>query len=258
MNTEKSASRPFWLTIITFTFAFSLYTVLWTYSRSMEAGIILPRSIWGGMLLVYFGTALICIWFFLRVARFGDVGFNISSYFERFRLDNSFWRALGLIVIVIVLFLIPYVKFSYQIGQTVKKPVYDPIMLLILFYWMCWWAFLLAMTALKVAFKTTWQAGFACALVIFGVAYEVFTRFSALVTTYPLSMGWSEMVLPVPATSGSLLPPRSHGDPAFDIRIDKTSLALADSGGRRIFMGRCESCQLVSCTGDDCNCHLFA
>ena len=192
MNTEKSASRPFWLTIITFTFAFSLYTVLWTYSRSMEAGIILPRSIWGGMLLVYFGTALICIWFFLRVARFGDVGFNISSYFERFRLDNSFWRALGLIVIVIVLFLIPYVKFSYQIGQTVKKPVYDPIMLLILFYWMCWWAFLLAMTALKVAFKTTWQAGFACALVILGVAYEVFTRFSALVTTYPLSMGWSE------------------------------------------------------------------
>jgi hypothetical protein len=193
MNHEKGATRPFWLTIITFTFIFSLYAALWTRSRSVEAGIILQRSIWGGMLVIYFGTALVCIWFFLRVLRSGDLGFNIPPYLSRFQFDKSFWRIFGLVVFIVVLFLIPYTKFHYQIGQNVKKPIYnyDPIMLLILYYWMCWWAFLLAMTALKVTFKTTWQAGFASALVILGVAYEVLTRFNA-VTTYPLSMGWSE------------------------------------------------------------------
>ncbi len=193
MNNEKHASRPFLLTIITFTFALNLYAALWTRSRSVEAGIILQRSIWGGMLIVYFGIALACIWLFLRVLHLGDLGFNVLSYFARFQFDKSFWRIVGSIIFVIVLFLIPYTKFHYQIGQSVKKPLYDydPIMLLILYYWMCGWAFLLAMTALKVAFKTTWQAGFASAFVMLGVAYEVLSRFNA-VTTYPLSMGWSE------------------------------------------------------------------
>jgi len=143
------------------------------------------------MLVIYSSTALTFIWLFVRVLRLGDLRFNIPSYFARFQSDKMFWRVLGLIVFVLILFLIPYVKFSYQIGQNIKKPVYDPIMLLILYYWMCWWAFLLAMTALKVAFKTTWQAGFASALVILGVVYEILSRLNA-VTAYPLSMGWSE------------------------------------------------------------------
>ena len=61
----------------------------------------------------------------------------------------------------------------------------------IIYYWMCWYALLLAMTALKVALKTTWQVGFVSALVLLGVVYEILIRFNA-VTTYPLSMGWSE------------------------------------------------------------------
>jgi hypothetical protein len=39
--------------------------------------------------------------------------------------------------------------------------------------------------------NTTWQAGFACATILLGVTYEVVLRFN-VVTTYPLSMGWSE------------------------------------------------------------------
>jgi hypothetical protein len=191
MNNEKGATRPFWLTIITFTFALSLYVTLWTHSRSVEAGIILQRSIWGGMSLVYFGTALACLWLFLRVLRWGDLHFNVPSNFPRPRFDTVLWRVMGIIVFILVLFLIPYTKFHYQIGQTVKKPLYDydPIMLLILYYWMCWWMFLLAMTALKIAFETTWQTGFASALIILGLCYEILIRFNT-VTTYPLSMGW--------------------------------------------------------------------
>ncbi|HJS19827.1 MAG TPA: hypothetical protein VJ785_13855 [Anaerolineales bacterium] len=190
---EKNESRPFWLTIIVFTFIFSLYAALSTSSRSNEAGIILQRSIWGGMLLVYSAVSVICIWLFVQVARSGNLPFAIPSFFKRFRFDSAFWRAAGLIVFILILFIIPYVKFSFQIGQSVKKPLYefDPIMLLVLYYWMCWWLVLFAMTALKIAFKTSWQAGFACATVILGVAYEVLIRFN-LVTTYPLSMGWSE------------------------------------------------------------------
>jgi hypothetical protein len=84
-------------------------------------------------------------------------------------------------------------KFTFQIGQNIKDPAFnfDPIMLLILYYWMCWWALLAGMASLKVAFNTSWMGGFAAALVILGVTYEILVRFNA-VTDYPLSMGWSE------------------------------------------------------------------
>jgi len=190
---EKKGSRPFWLTVIVFTFAISLYAALSTSSRSTEAGIVLQRSIWGGMLLVYWGTVLLCIWLFIRVARFGSLPFSLPSLLTQSRFESSLWRVVGWIIFILILFLLPYVKFHYQIGQSVKKPLYayDPGMLLILYYWVGWWLVLLAMTALKIALKTTWQAGFACAAVLLGVVYEVLLRFN-LVTTYPLSMGWSE------------------------------------------------------------------
>lgn len=189
----KSTPRPFWLTLMAFTSVISLWAGQMTYSRSIEAGIILQRSIWGGMLLVYFITLLACVWLFIRVLRFEGLPFRVPEYFSRFKTENTSWRLLGLIVFVTVVILIPYVKFRYQIGQVVKTPAYDydPIMLLVLYYWMCWWAVLLAAASLKLAFRTTWLGGFAAALVILGVVYEVLIRFNA-VTAYPLSMGWSE------------------------------------------------------------------
>ena len=191
MIPEKNASRPFWLTLLLFTFALSLYAAIATYSRSTIAGIVLQRSIWGGMLLVYSAVALACVWLFVRMAR--SQAFVVFSWLERLRLDGTLLRILGWIILLLILFMIPSVKFSYQIGQTVKNPVhnFDPIMLLVLYYWVCWWLVLLAMAALKVALKTSWRVGFASAAVLLGVAYEVLIRIN-LVTTYPLSMGWSE------------------------------------------------------------------
>jgi hypothetical protein len=188
---EKTSSRPFWLTITAFTCILSLYVAIWTYSRSLVAGIILQRSVWGGLMLVYFGVGLICIWLFLRLLHSGNLGVRIESFFNSWSFENSVWRLAGYILFIVVLFLIPYIKFAFQIGQSVKKPVYDPVMLLILYYWICWWALLVAMAALKFAFKTNWQAGFASALVILGVVYEIWVRFNG-VSAYPLSLGWSE------------------------------------------------------------------
>jgi hypothetical protein len=193
MMQAKNESRPFWLTVIVFTFLFSLYAALSTYARAGEAGIVLQRSIWGGMLLVYSATAIVCIWLLIRVARSKGLPFHLSSSGSNFSLDRPAWRAIGWIVFVLILFLIPYLKFHFQIGQNVKRPIFafDPGMLIFLYYWVCWWLILLAMAALKVALQTTWQAGFACATILIGVTYEVLVRFN-LVTTYPLSMGWSE------------------------------------------------------------------
>jgi hypothetical protein len=191
MIRQKNDSRPFWLTVIAFTFLFSLYAALSTYARAQLAGILLQRSIWGGMLLVYWATVLLCIWLFVRVARSGNVPF--ANPFARLQFDGVFWRVVWGIVFVLILIGIPYLKFHFQIGQNVKKPLFafDPGMLLYLYYWVCWWLVLAAMTALKAALQTTWQAGFACATIFICVAYEVLVRFN-LVTTYPLSMGWSE------------------------------------------------------------------
>ncbi|MGE5374665.1 MAG: hypothetical protein ACM3XO_06365 [Bacteroidota bacterium] len=191
MIRQKSDSRPFWLTVIAFTFLFSLYAALSTYARAQLAGIVLQRSIWGGMLLVYWATILFCIWLFVRVARSGSLPF--ANPFARLQFDGVFWRVVGWIVFILILIGIPYLKFHFQIGQNVKKPLFafDPGMLLYFYYWLCWWLVLAAMTALKAALQTTWQAGFACATIFICVAYEVLVRFN-LVTTYPLSMGWSE------------------------------------------------------------------
>jgi hypothetical protein len=193
MMQAKNESRPFWLTVIVFTFLISLYAALSTYARAGLAGIVLQRSIWGGMLLVYSVTAIACIFLFIHVARFGELPFHLSSYGSNFRMDSPAWRVIGWIVFGLILLLIPYLKFHFQIGQNVKRPLYafDPGMLIFLYYWVCWWLILLAMTALKVALCTRWQAGFACATILLGVTYEVLLRFN-LVTTYPLSMGWSE------------------------------------------------------------------
>ena len=193
MDQETRAPRSFWLTLTAFTLFLSLWAARGTYLRSGEVGIILQRSIWGGMLLVYLGTALLCIWLLVRTAWNAGLPFHLSSRFEQFQFDRPFWRVLGWIVFVLILILIPYVKFNYQIGQSVKRPAYDfdPVMLLILYYWVCWWLVLLAMAALKVAFKSSWQTGFAAAAVLLAVVYEVLARFNA-VTAYPLSMGWSE------------------------------------------------------------------
>src|SRR5688572_5638376 len=191
MIQTHSTPRSFWLTIIAIILMANLAVVLSSFLRFDELGVNLYRSIWGGMLLLYLGVIIACIWLAIYLIRFARSPFNISSFFSRLRLDDPQWRVLCLIVFLIIVILIPYIKFALNIGQDIKNPSKDPVLIALVYYWMCWWAILLAMAALKIAFKTTWQAGFASALVLLGLAYEIFIRFN-VVTTYPLSMGWSE------------------------------------------------------------------
>ena len=191
MAQAQNASRPFWLTILVFTFIVNLTMLRLTYLHLIEIGADLQRATWSGMLVICFGIMLVCLWLLFYITRFGTLPFNMTSRFGRLQFHGAGWRALGIVLFVIILFLIPYTKFTYEIGQDVKEPVRDPVLMLYLYYWMCWWTLLLAMWALKAAFGTTWQVGFASALILLSVAYEILIRFNA-VTSYPLSMGWSE------------------------------------------------------------------
>ena len=135
------------------------------------------------MLAFFLVIVATCIWVMFRSLNFESL--------DQIKFSSMVLRAFGVIIFLLILFLIPYIKFKFKIGQDIKTPVYDPVLLLLFYYWMCWWAILLAVTALKAALQTSWVGAFAAVLVLLGIAYEISVRFN-YVTTYPLSMGWSE------------------------------------------------------------------
>ncbi len=187
MIRPSNPAHSFWLTILALTFAANVIAVRASLLRWNELGVDLLRSVWGILFVVYFGMIVVSLALFILIVRSG--GLNINVRF--FELDNQTVRALGWAVFLAILILIPYVKFAFQIGRGDKNPFTDAALLRTVYYWVCWYALLLAMIAMKVALKTTWQAGFVIALVLLGMVYEVLVRFNA-VTVYPLSMGWSE------------------------------------------------------------------
>jgi hypothetical protein len=189
MLQTSNPSRSFLLTILALTFIVNLVAARLSYLRWNELGVDLFRSVWGILAAVYLGMLLACATLFILVAR--DKQFDLSTRFKFFESDNRAVRVLGWLVFFSILIGIPYIKFTFQIGRDDANPLMiDPTLMSIIYYWMCWYALLLAMVAVKVALKTSWQVGFA-ALILLGVTYEILIRFNA-VTTYPLSMGWSE------------------------------------------------------------------
>ena len=190
MIREANLSRSFWLTILALTFTVNLTVARLSYLRWNELGVDVLRSVWGILAAIYLVMILACVVLFTLVAR-GNWQLDLSSRFHFFESRHRGILALGWIIFFIILIGIPYLKFTFQIGRNDKNPFIDSVLISIIYYWMCWNLLLLAMTALKFALKTTWQAGFVSALILFGVTYEILIRFNA-VTTYPLSMGWSE------------------------------------------------------------------
>ncbi|MDX9993441.1 MAG: hypothetical protein RBS68_15475, partial [Anaerolineales bacterium] len=184
-----TSPKTFWQTTLAFTFLANLAILGWSIIRWNELGVILHRSVWGAVLLLYLAVLAGCIFLFYWMS--DSRAEKLISALALPRLQSAVWRALGLGLFIAILLLIPYLKFSFRVGEVVKKSTQDPVLTTILFYWACWWLILLAAGALKVAFKISWAGGFASALILLGVGYEIYVRFQA-VTTYPFSMGWSE------------------------------------------------------------------
>lgn len=188
MDSPSHTSRSFWLTLLLVNIVVNLVMFRAAYLRLVELGVDLTRAAWSGILALCLFLAAFSLWLMIRI------GANRSSFAdraERITFDALPLRLLGGIVFLGILFLIPYVKFTYRIGQDIKQPVYDPELLLLLYYWGCWWLILLGMAVLRTAFRTTWMGGFVAALLLLGVTYAVMTRYN-VVTNYPFSLGWSE------------------------------------------------------------------
>ncbi len=186
---KKFSSTTFWQTTFALTFFFNLAILAWSISRWIELQVILYRSVWALALLLYLGVLAGCVGLFFRLRKGGAM--RLIAFLELEKLKGRLWQVVGGLVFLGVLALVPYVKFSLHVGEVIKKSTQDPVLTMIVFYWFVWWMVLLAAAALKVALQTSWVGGFAAALVLLGIAYELFLRFQS-VSTYPLSLGWSE------------------------------------------------------------------
>lgn len=190
MFRATNSSRSFWLTILALTFFVNFAALWWSYQRWNELGVDLSRSIWGLLLAGYVGMTVVTAWLFIRLAREAQLTFLSRFPFFTLRTQNA--RLFGWLIFLAVLVLIPSIKFLLRVGWNDENPLHvDPTLLSIFYYWVSWYLLLVAMAGLKLAFQTTWQVGFISALVLLGVIYQIWIRFNA-VTTYPLSMGWSE------------------------------------------------------------------
>ena len=192
---NKTSSTTFWQTMFAFTFIVNLVILVASISRWVELKVVMWRSIWIIPLFLYLAVLLVCVTWFIR-SRQGKTP-KIFSLLDGtlFPGQNTSWnpwlRSLAGAIFIGIAWLIPYLKFTYHIGEIVKKSTQDPVLTTIVFYWAVWWLILAASGALKLAFKTSWAGGFASAQILLGIAYELFMRAQA-VTNYPFSLGWSE------------------------------------------------------------------
>jgi hypothetical protein len=191
---KKISPATFWQTTFAFTFIANLVILVWSIFRWTELKVIMWRSVWMVPLLLYLAALAGCVLLFIWVRK-GNAN-RLLDALENFPGGRLARASLALqiaggVLFTGILLLIPYLKFTFRIGEVVKKSTQDPVLTMIVFYWVVWWLVLAAAGSLKLALRTSWAGGFATALVALGVAYEVFSR-SQLVTTYPFSMGWSE------------------------------------------------------------------
>lgn len=188
------SSATFWKTTFAFTFIVNAAILAWSISRWIELKVIIWRSIWVIPLILYISVLTGCIFLFNWIQKGNSerLLFYLDTFPDKynFRFSKILQLAAGAVFAGIVL-LIPYLKFTFHVGEVVKKSTQDPVLTTILYYWFAWWLILLAAGCIRTTLKTSWAGGFASALVIMGVVYELYLRLQ-LVTDYPFSMGWSE------------------------------------------------------------------
>ena len=123
MNKNLDGPRSFWLTILFFTVIVNLTMLRMSYLRLKELNADLMRSTWSGILILCFLISIISFWLIFQGIRNGSAFTAFVGRLDNFRFESLLWRMLGVVLFVAVLFLIPYVKFTFEIGWQVKKPV---------------------------------------------------------------------------------------------------------------------------------------
>ncbi len=188
---KKITQATFWQTTLGLTIAVTLVILLTSLARCWQIGVILYRSDWLFPILAYTATLIACLGLWLYIRPDVDRQRRLLRFLKLKGLRGLGWRFLGGLTFIGIAVLIPWLKIRFQFGEDIPASTRDPLLSLLMFYWMVWWLILLAAGAFKIALQTTWLWAFAGALVILGVSYEIFVRLQAI-TSYPFSMGWSE------------------------------------------------------------------
>ncbi len=103
-----------------------------SYLRWNELGVDLFRSIWGVLFTIYLVMIVACVWLLIYIVRFGELHFHIPSLVKP---ETPQIRVLGLIIFLVILFLIPYIKFTFHVGQDEKNPLLvDAVLMTVIFY----------------------------------------------------------------------------------------------------------------------------
>ena len=100
-------------------------------------------------------------------------------------------RVVSAAMAVVLLIGIPATKVWLQIGQHVKQSTQDSLLISYLYYWVVWYLVIIGGALAQHALRKTHRMGLVVFLVVSGLVFEVFSRFSA-VNHYPFSLGWSE------------------------------------------------------------------
>src|SRR5512138_274149 len=124
MLRPSSPSRSFWLTLLLLTFIANLAAALLSYARWQELGVNLFGSVWGLLAAAYLVALLVGLWLLIRIVSPG--GFDAASRFKFFESEGFAIRALGWIVFLAILVLIPYLKFALRIGRDKNPLLVDP------------------------------------------------------------------------------------------------------------------------------------
>src|SRR5688572_24110381 len=115
----STSAQTFWQTMFAFTFIVNLVILIWSISRWIELKVILWRSVWVVPLVLYLALLIGCVFLFLRIRK-GGVEALISAL-EMDRFHGIFWRTAGWVLFSVVALAIPYLKFSFRVGEVVKK-----------------------------------------------------------------------------------------------------------------------------------------
>jgi hypothetical protein len=86
--------KNFWKTTFILTFFANLAILGWSIARWLELGVILYRSVWGLVLLMYLALLAGCIFLFYWMN--DSKAEKFISKLALSRLDSPIWRALGL------------------------------------------------------------------------------------------------------------------------------------------------------------------
>ena len=135
---KRVPAAIFWQTTFAFTFIVNLVLLVWSVFRWIELKVIMWRSVWMIPLILYLAVLAGCVWLFVWIGK--DNARRILNILEISLPGasapwlNSLGRLIAGAVFIGIVLLIPALKFSFRVGELVKKSTQDPVLTTIVFY----------------------------------------------------------------------------------------------------------------------------